>query len=335
VTTYILIFLAALTLAIGTTPLARYIALNTGTVDVPSDRKLHQKSVPLLGGAAIYFAAIVALLIFEGQFYISQLIGILIGGTLVSFLGVWDDRRGLRPLLKLVGQVVAAVVLLATGVSIEFLREPYLNYLATVIWVVAITNAMNLLDNMDGLSGGIAMVASAFIFVLAAFSGQFLVAALSIAVVGACAGFLYYNFNPARIFMGDTGSLFLGFILAALGIKLRFENTDIVTWMIPILVLGVPIFDTALVVVSRTRRGCNPFTTPGKDHTSHRLVAMGLTQREAVLVLYLICGVLGMCALFLTHASIIEGYAIGIAVLIAAIIALVRLEQVDYPGKRK
>jgi UDP-GlcNAc:undecaprenyl-phosphate GlcNAc-1-phosphate transferase len=333
VITYLLIFVAALTLAIGATPVARRIALNTGTVDVPNDRKLHQRSVPLLGGAAIYFAAVVALLIFDGQFYISQLFGILIGGTLVSFMGIWDDRRGLRPLLKLIGQIVAAVVLLLTGVSIEFLRDPYLNYLGTIVWVVVITNAMNLLDNMDGLSGGIAMVASAFFFMLAAFSGQFLVAGLAVAMLGACIGFLYYNFNPAKIFMGDTGSLFIGFILAALGIKLRFVNMDIVTWMIPVMVLGIPIFDTALVSVSRIRRGLNPFTTPGKDHTSHRLVATGLTQREAVLVLYLICGVLGMCAMFLTHASVIEGYVIGAGVALAAMIALVKLEQVEYPGK--
>ena len=328
--TYMLIFAAALTLAIGGTPLARRLALNTGVVDIPSSRKLHREAVPLLGGVAIYFAAIAALLLFGDRFYVSQLVGILVGATLVSFLGIWDDRRGLRPWLKLGGQVIAAVILIATGISVQLWGNPIIDYPVSVVWVVGITNSLNLLDNMDGLSGGVAMVASAFFFLLAAFSGQYLVASLSAAVLGACIGFLCYNFNPAKIFMGDTGSLFLGFILAAIGIKLRFDNLNIVTWMVPVLVLGLPIFDTALVTISRLRRGLNPLTTPGKDHTSHRLVALGLTQREAVMALYLVCGALGMCALFLTKASIVEGYVVGGAVALGAIVALIRLERVDW-----
>lgn len=332
-TTYLLIFVAALTLAIGGTPVARRIALSTGIVDVPSSRKVHQQTIPLLGGVAIYFAAILALILFGDRFYVPQLFGIIVGATLVSFLGVWDDRQGVRPLLKLLGQVVAAVILVATGVAVDLFDHQVIDYLVSVVWIVGITNSLNLLDNMDGLSSGVATVASAFFFVLAAFSGQYLVASLSVALLGACVGFLYYNFNPARVFMGDTGSLFLGFVLAAIGIKLRFDNVNIVTWMVPVMVLGLPIFDTALVCISRLRRGLNPLTTPGKDHTSHRLVALGLTQREAVMALYLVCGVLGMCALFLTKASIVEGYVIGGIVGLAALYALIRLEMVDYPGK--
>ena len=331
--TYMLIFIAALTLAVGGTPVARRIALSTGIVDVPSSRKAHDRAIPLLGGVAIYFAAILALLLFGDRFYVPQLFGIMVGATLVSFLGVWDDRQGVRPLLKLLGQAVAAVILVATGITVELVGNQWVNYLVSVVWIVGITNSLNLLDNMDGLSGGVATVASAFFFVLAAFSGQYLVASLSAALLGACLGFLYYNFNPAKIFMGDTGSLFLGFVLAAIGIKLRFDNVNIVTWMVPVMVLGLPIFDTALVCVSRLRRGLNPLTTPGKDHTSHRLVALGFTQREAVMALYLVCGGLGMCALFLTKASIVEGYAVGGAVALAALYALVRLEMVSYPGK--
>lgn len=331
--TYMLIFAAALILAIGGTPIARRLALSTGTVDAPSSRKLHQRSVPLLGGVAIYVAAIGALMLFGDRFYVSQVIGILFGATLVSFLGIWDDRWGLRPLLKLFGQVVAAMILLATGITVEFLRDPLLNSLVTVVWVVGITNSLNLLDNMDGLSGGVAMVASAFFFLLAVFSGQYLVASLTAALLGSCIGFLYYNFNPARIFMGDTGSLFLGYVLAAVGIKLRFDNVDIVTWMVPVMVLGLPIFDTTLVSVSRLRRRLNPLTTPGKDHTSHRLVALGLSQREAVMLLYLVCGALGMCSLFLTKASVWEGYVVGGVVALAGIVGLIKLEGVNYLGK--
>jgi UDP-GlcNAc:undecaprenyl-phosphate GlcNAc-1-phosphate transferase len=198
----------------------------------------------------------------------------------------------------------------------------------TIFWLVGVTNAFNLLDNMDGLSGGVAAIGAAFFVLMSAFSGQYLVGALSAAVLGACIGFLIYNFNPASIFMGDSGALFLGFMLAAIGIKLRFpDNVTFVTWMIPPLVLGVPLFDTALVMLSRLRRGLNPLTTPGKDHVSHRLVAMNMTQREAVLTLYLVAGAFGMVATFVTQASVLEGYIVGGIVALAALYALLRLER--------
>jgi UDP-GlcNAc:undecaprenyl-phosphate GlcNAc-1-phosphate transferase len=242
---------------------------------------------------------------------------------------VWDDRQGLRPLFKLAGQMLATVILMISGIQVGFLHNAALNLVATLLWVVGITNALNLLDNMDGLSGGVATVACIFFLLLAAMSGQYLVGSLAAALLGACLGFLYYNLNPASIFMGDTGSLFIGFVLAALGIKLRFpDNVAFVTWMIPVVVLGLPIFDTALVVISRLRRGLNPLTSPGKDHVSHRLVAMGASRREAVLMLYLVCCALGVVAMFLTQASVIEGYFLGGLLVIVAVYALWRLEQV-------
>ena len=163
---------------------------------------------------------------------------------------------------------------------------------------------------------------------------QYLVGALSAALVGACLGFLVYNFNPARIFMGDAGALFLGFVLAATAIKLRFPGQmQIVTWMVPVLILGLPLFDTGLVIVSRLRRGFNPLTTPGKDHLSHRLVAQGFTPREAVLICYLITAGLGVLAIFVTQASLVEGYVVGTVVAGVALAALLRLERVEFPGK--
>lgn len=331
---YMLILVTALLFAIAGTPLARRLAPRLGVMDQPSPRKIHTKAMPRLGGAAIYLAFIVALLLFENRHYISQLVSILLGATLISFCGFWDDRWGMRPLLKLgVGQPLAALILIASGVRVSFLPHPVLNILVTIIWVVGITSALNLLDNMDGLSAGVATVASAFFLLLAAMSGQYLVGSLAAALLGACLGFLFYNFNPASIFMGDGGSLFIGFVLAAVGIKLRFPGRlDIVTWMIPVLVLGVPIFDTTLVVVSRLRRGLNPVTHPGKDHFSHRLVAMGFSQREAVMAIYLICGALGVLAVFLTQASVVEAYAIGATVLLAGLFGLWKLEQVGGLG---
>jgi len=329
--TYVAIFLAALAFAIGATPVAKKVAVVVGVVDKPGPRKLHTKAMPMLGGVAIYAASILAVVIFSDHQYVSQLVGILIGATVVSFLGVWDDRWGLRPVLKLIGQVAAAAVIVMSGIQVEFLRNPLLNAVVTVLWIVGITNAMNLLDNMDGLSGGVAAVAAGFFFLLAAGSGQFLVASLAAATVGACLGFLRYNFNPATIFMGDTGSLFLGFLLSVIAIKLRFANLDLITWTVPVLVLGVPIFDTTLVVVSRLRRGLNPLSTPGKDHVSHRLVYLGLTQREAVMALYLTCGALGMTAMFISKASVIEAAMIDTLVVVGAIAALVKLEQIAVP----
>jgi len=329
-TRYMLVFLSALLLAIGGTPLARRLALRLGIIDRPSKRKLHKSPTPLLGGVAIYTAAIIVLLVYD-YFYIRELVGILVGASLVSFLGIWDDRRPLRPVLKLVGQIAAAGILVASGVQVQFLRNDVLNIAVTIVWIVGITNSMNLLDNMDGQSGGVGAVVSAFFFLLSAMSGQYLVGSLSAATLGACLGFLLYNVNPASIFMGDSGSLFLGFMLAAVGIKLRFpSNVDFVTWMIPVIVLALPILDTTLVVISRLRRGKNPLETPGKDHISHRLVAMGLTQREAVLVLYLACGASGVVAMFLTQASVLEGYAIALGFAALGVWALCRLEQV--PG---
>lgn len=328
-TDYMLIIAGSLVIVLGSMPLVRRAALRWGFIAQPSARGVHTRSTPRLGGVAIYLGCIVALLVFSDRFYVAQVVSMLVGATLVSFLGVWDDRQSLRPLVKLAGQMLAATILYVSGIRVGFLHNTYLNLAATMLWVVGITNALNLLDNMDGLSGGVATVACVFFLLLAAMSGQYLVASLAAALLGACLGFLYYNFNPATIFMGDSGSLFIGFMLAALGIKLRFpDNVSFVTWMIPVVVLGLPIFDTTLVVISRLRRGVNPLSTPGKDHTSHRLVLMGATQRESVLILYLVCCALGVAAMFLTQASIIEGYFIGLLLLCCGAYALWRLEQV-------
>jgi UDP-GlcNAc:undecaprenyl-phosphate GlcNAc-1-phosphate transferase len=334
-TTFLLIFASALVLAIGATPIARRIALRLGVIDQPNARKIHINPIPLLGGVAIYGSFIAAVLLFGNRYRLNELVSILVGASLMSFLGIWDDRRGLHPLFKLLGQFLAASILVLTGVRIGTFSWEALNIALTLGWVVVITNSLNLLDNMDGLSGGIGATAAIFFLLLAAMNDQYLVGALSAALVGACLGFLVYNFNPASIFMGDAGALFLGFILAAVGIKLRFpEGIEIVTWMVPVLILGLPLFDTALVIISRLRRGFNPLTTPGRDHTSHRLVAMGYTRREAVLICYLVSAGLGVVALFITQANILEGYIVGGISALVGLAALWRLEHVDFPGKQ-
>src|SRR5438876_6428428 len=314
----LLIFMTALVFSVLATPLVKRLAHRYGVLDAPSARKIHANPVPLLGGAAIWAAVIAGLAFFGNLGYVAQSASILVGATLMSVLGVWDDKWGMRPIVKLLGQVFAASILYFSGVQVAFLHNDYLNYIATVGWVVTITNALNLMDNMDGLAGGVAAVASVFFFLIATLTNQVLIAPLSAVLMGACIGFLYYNFNPATIFMGDTGSLFLGFTLAAVGIKLKFPTDrglpgDIVTWMVPVLVLGVPLFDTTLVTLSRIRRGI-PISRGGKDHFSHRLVALGLTRREAVLVLYLIQCALGVAALVVMQADRFEGYMVGLTV---------------------
>jgi UDP-GlcNAc:undecaprenyl-phosphate GlcNAc-1-phosphate transferase len=328
-TTYIFILLSALLLATSVTPLVRKTAQRIGMLDQPSARKQHVVPTPLLGGVAIYLAFILALILLGDRFYVNQVVGIVLGATVVSFLGLWDDRRSLSPWVKLAGQFLAAGILVLTGVRISVLPWEWLNIAATLLWVVGITNAMNLLDNMNGLSGGIAAIAAVFFLLFAAMSKQYLVGALAAALVGACIGFLLYNLNPASIFMGDTGSLFLGFMLAAVGIKLRFpDNSAFVTWMVPALVLVVPIFDTTLVIISRLRRGLNPLTTPGKDHLSHRLARMTGSSTEAVLICYLLGGIGGVTATFVTQASVPEGYAVGGAMVLACLYGIWRLEKV-------
>ncbi len=325
-TSYILMAASALIFAIGSTPLLRRVALQTGVIDAPASRKLHANPVPLLGGAAIYLAFILALLFFGDRAYINEVVGIFVGATLMSLMGLVDDAWGLGSYIKLAGQLLAAGILIYSGVQVQLFGN-WIDIALTVFWVVAITNALNLLDNMDGLSGGIAMIAAVFFTLLASLSDQYLVGALAAALAGACAGFLFYNWNPAHVFMGDAGSLFLGFLLAAVGIKLRFPaNSNTITWMIPVLVLAVPIFDTTLVFFSRLRLGKNPLTTPGKDHISHRLASMTGSRREAVLICYLIGGAAGLTAVFVSQAVLWEAIVLGGITMAVALASLWWLE---------
>ena len=326
---FLLMAASALVIAIGGTPLVRYAALRLGIMDQPSARKIHSAPVPLMGGAAIYVAFIAALALWGERSYVNEVVGIFVGATLVSIVGALDDSRGLGSYLKLLFQVAAASILILSGVQVR-LFDGFLDIILTLLWVVGVTNAFNLLDNMDGLSSGVATIAAAFFTLLAAMSDQYLVGTLAAALCGACIGFLVYNWNPARVFMGDTGSLFLGFLLAAVGIKLRFPaNSASITWMIPILVLALPVFDTTLVFFSRLRRGKNPLTTAGKDHVSHRLARRTGSQREAVLLCYLITGGTGLTSIFLTQANLQEALIVGLTALALALFALWKLEFQD------
>lgn len=289
--------------------------------------------MPLLGGLAIYTAAVLSIIAFVDGYARTQVFGILSGATLLLVVGILDDRGLLHHQIKLlVAMPLAAIILIASGVRITLPMGAFgtlLSIFATLLWVVGITAAFSILDHMDGLCAGIAAIASFFFFILAVRNGQVLVSTLAAAMLGASLGFLRWNFNPARIFMGDGGAMFLGFMMATLGLKVRFPGLpQLMSWMIPGFVLGVPIFDTALVIVSRTRRGLIPFASPGKDHTAHRLTLIGFSQRSAVFALYLYNLLSGGIALMIAHASASYVYTVVGAFVLLSLFAMIGLEHI-------
>jgi UDP-GlcNAc:undecaprenyl-phosphate GlcNAc-1-phosphate transferase len=334
-----LAFSVALVAALALTVPVRQLALRVGLVDHPGPRKVHLAPMPLLGGLAIYLGILLAGLVSLDGEARSQMVGILAGATLVITVGVLDDGGFLHHQIKLfLGMPIAATILLFSGVRAQFFETIFPGRAAwtadvalTLFWVVGITASFSIFDHMDGLCAGVAAIASLFFAIFAYWSGQFLVSTLAAAVLGAALGFLRWNFKPAKIFMGDGGAMLLGFLMATLGIKLRL--TDLhhrVSWLIPVLILGVAIFDTTLISISRARRGLLPFTSPGKDHAAHRLANLGLGQRGAVLVLYALGLVTGSVALLLGWLPIRFSALLALATLAAALLAIVWLERAPY-----
>ncbi|HKW57643.1 MAG TPA: MraY family glycosyltransferase [Candidatus Acidoferrum sp.] len=335
----LLAFVIALCSSLILTAPVRALALRVGMVDLPGPRKVHVRPIPLLGGLAMYGGVMLAVLLtFEGPAR-AQIVGILTGATLVAAVGILDDRGWLHHQVKLfIGMPLAAGILLLTGIHaqvFEFIlagRGGYvLDAAVTLLFVVGITASFSILDHMDGLCAGVAATASIFFAVLACLNGQTLVTILAAAVLGAATGFLRWNFKPAKIFMGDGGAMFLGFLMATLGLKLRLERANHASaWLAPLLILGVTIFDTTLVTISRSRRGLLPFATPGKDHAAHRLANLGLGHRGAVLSLYVLGLVSGGAAVLVSYLAPLG--AVSVAVLASAIVLLgvYLLEQAPY-----
>ncbi|HUN22737.1 MAG TPA: MraY family glycosyltransferase [Anaerolineales bacterium] len=304
ITRAILTAIVAGLFALVGTPISVFIAQRYGFLAKPKPDRFHIITTPMLGGLAIWIAFMCSLMIFGfGKTSNGQLLSILVGASLMMLVGMWDDRVGLGPKEKLTGQILAGLVLVLGQVQINLFSNIWLDSILTIFWVVAISNAINLQDNMDGLAAGISACASASVLVLAVLHGQVLVASVAAALMGACIGFLSYNFQPAITFMGDTGSLLLGFALAVLSMELTFTGIPTSqTWLAPILILGVPIFDTALVMFSRARRRV-PFWQGGTDHTSHRLFYWGLSHRRAVIVLYAVTIMLGLIAVIIVDSG--------------------------------
>src|SRR5713101_1429658 len=331
-------FIALLASLVLTVPV-RALALRVGMVDLPGPRKVHLQPIPLLGGLAMYAGVVLGVLfLFNGPAR-AQITGILTGATLIAAVGILDDRGWLHHQVKLfVGMPLAAGILLLSGIRAQVFSTLFggrmgdlLDIVLTVVWVVGITASFSILDHMDGLCAGVAAMASAFFALLAYLSGQTLVTVLAAAILGAAAGFLRWNFKPAKIFMGDGGAMFLGFIMATLGLKLRLENSNMLSaWVVTVLVLGATIFDTTLVTISRSRRGLLPFATPGKDHAAHRLSNLGLGHRGAVLALYLLGAIGGGAAILVSYLSARLAILVGALALAVIFAGVVYLERAPY-----
>jgi UDP-GlcNAc:undecaprenyl-phosphate GlcNAc-1-phosphate transferase len=313
-------FVSATLTGAALTPLARELAHRWGLLDhALTSRKTHGRPVPRIGGIAIvlaFYAPLVALLFIStdvgGRFYAQPLkaFGLFAGGLTIAGLGVWDDLKGANAKTKFAVQFAVAGAMYALGFRIDVLTNPFgaaihLGWFGvpfTLLWIAGVINAMNLIDGLDGLAGGVAFIAIATIFVIAAVGHQPLMLLFTAALAGAVLGFLFYNFNPATIFMGDTGSMFLGFVLATTSIQTGQKSTAAVAIAVPILALGVPIADTLLAMMRRYARGV-PMFSADRGHIHHRLLGMGFSQRQTVLVIYAASAVLGGTALVLSFAS--------------------------------
>lgn len=298
---FLLAFFLALFLSFLLTPPIRRLAHSSGSLDFPAPRRIHEEPMPNMGGVAIYLGFLFSVLVFLPLNMALQ--GLLLGGTVILLVGILDDYRGLSPKAKLLGQVVAASIAVMYGIRIDFITNPLGGLLYTgglavplsIFWIVGITNTINLIDGLDGLASGVGAIASLTIFAVAWKEGQPTIAILAIALSGSCFGFLRYNFYPARIFMGDNGAMFLGYVLASISILGALKTTAAVTLAIPVLALGVPIFDTVFAIVRRHQNG-QPIFQSDRGHLHHRLLEMGFSQKKAVLVIYFISMVLGIIA---------------------------------------
>jgi UDP-GlcNAc:undecaprenyl-phosphate GlcNAc-1-phosphate transferase len=340
----LLAFFIALFASLMLTVPVRALALRVGMVDLPGPRKVHLRPIPLLGGLAMYAAVVLAVLFTFTGAARAQIVGILSGATLVAAVGILDDRGWLHHQIKLfVGMPLAACILLISGIHAQVFeifiagRMGYvLDALLTVFFVVGVTASFSILDHMDGLCAGIAATASIFFAFLAYLNGQTLVTTLAAAVLGAATGFLRWNFKPAKIFMGDGGAMFLGFLMATLALKLRLEQANhVASWLAPLLILGVTIFDTTLVTISRSRRGLLPFATPGKDHAAHRLSNLGLGHRGAVLCMYFLGLLAGGAAILVSYLSVLNALVVAALASVSVFIGVFLLERAPYERQNR
>lgn len=327
-------FVIAFIFTFATTPLVRRFAYKIGAVDVPRDkRRVHKRPTPRIGGLAIIFGFLVAIISFNDS-WSRELVSILIGVGILGVLGIIDDCKELDAKLKFVVQIIAALVVVIFGdirISVMsnpnvFSENPYiifpqwLSITVTVLWIVFMTNAVNFIDGLDGLAAGVSAIMSMSLVFIAITYHEYEIALLGIALMGACFGFLPFNFNPAKIFMGDTGSMFLGYMLSVLSVQGMFKSYAVISFAVPIIMLGLPLFDALFAMLRRLLTGKNPMSAD-RGHLHHRLYDMGFSQKQTVFILYAISGVLGIASILLAEQRFLRAMLLLISVLIFLLIA--------------
>ena len=322
--------LTAAVVALITTPVVRALAFRVGAVDVPKDgRRMHDHPIPRMGGLAIFFGFLLSVLVFLPLTL--PLRGMLLGAVVIVILGIFDDIYALGAKLKLAVQICAALIAVLMGNRIFLLSNPnifssdpfwelgWLSIPISVLWIVGITNAVNLIDGLDGLACGVSTISSMTLLVIALTVAEPSIAILTAALAGGCLGFLPYNLNPAKIFMGDTGSTFLGFVLAVVSIQGLFKLYAIMSFAVPFLVLALPIFDTCFAILRRVSHGQSPMT-PDRGHLHHRLIDMGFSQKQSVAIAYMLTGMLGLAAVLLTSSGELKALILIAAIFIVSAI---------------
>lgn len=311
----LLAFASALLIAYLMTPPVKAFAERVGAIDVPKDgRRVHDHPIPRMGGLAIFLGFVVSLLIFVPMS--TQVMGLLVGAVIIAIMGAVDDIVSLNPWVKLAGQVFAALVAIRSGISFDYISTlnifstetainiGFLSLPLTLLWIVGCTNAVNLIDGLDGLAVGVSAISSLTMLVVSLFVAEPVVSIIMAALTGACLGFMPYNLNPAKIFMGDVGSQLLGYILATASILGMFKFHAVIAFLIPVLAMALPLADTVFAFFRRIAHGQSPFHAD-KGHFHHRLLAMGMNQKQAVAVLYCVSAVMGLVAVFLAGDSIL------------------------------
>lgn len=331
---YIISFALAFIVAFSSTPIAKKIAFSVGAVDVPKDaRRMHRKPIARLGGLAIFTGFVMSLMFGIISTYLNitgivpsrQLLGLLVGAFIIVGVGIADDIKQLGPKFKLVFQIIAALsVVLISGTRIMNITNPFVDggttqfndfvsYPLTIIWIVVVTNAINLIDGLDGLAAGIASISYLSLFFVSLITGDVETAMITVILAGSTMGFLPYNFNPARIFMGDTGSTFLGFTLAVISIQGMLKSYAALSIAIPLLVLGLPLFDTVSTIFRRLLNG-KPIMQGDRGHLHHRLIDMGFSHKQSVVVMYTLSAALGLSAIVLADKGVVSAIILVISV---------------------
>ncbi|WP_416729659.1 glycosyltransferase family 4 protein [Fictibacillus sp. JL2B1089] len=319
------------------TPLVIRLAILIGATDQPNARKVHKKLMPRLGGLAIFLGVMGGY--FAAGLHNQSIKGITLAGIIIIIVGIIDDLYSLSPKYKLLGQFIAAFIVAHTGLTIDFITIPFighfdldlLTYPITILWILAITNAINLIDGLDGLAAGVSSIVIATIAIMAGLNGNIMILTISMIVLGSTIGFLFYNFNPAKIFMGDTGALFLGYCIAILSLLGLYKSVTLFSFVVPIIILGVPIFDTTFAILRRLANG-QPISAADKGHLHHQLLRLGLSHKITVIVIYVLSIIFSISAVLFSTTTLWGSLAItfGLLLMLELIAELIGLVHHKY-----